>query len=411
MDAPPSALPSTPPRKRHVPRWVSLTVLVYPLAILAADTHLNVGLLDLPGLFIVGFLALHFVIGVHEAGHWLAGRLVGIRTSRFLVGSGKCLVHLRRRSFELLWSVYPTHGYVRPHPSPHLVSFPRTTIYYLGGIGAEVAVAVVCLAVLRDNLLWHWVWSTTPTRYVLFVLILQFVLTIYNSAYPAWGEIGGSPQPNDVLQIVLHWKTRGEKRGRAQFYADVARYNQIASQGMREETEAAFDDLASKYPSEPDIRLMASGLLAAKGQFTEARSIIDDLLKQEPLAAATRAHYIDHLITLFLNYGISEWAPEIDRWSYDALLASPNSVTLRGTRGSVLAELGRNREARILLEEVLAETDSTTDRVFCHAYLAWLDAQEGMQGAARRHLDRAKALALPLPVLERIEKKIAAIGR
>ena len=410
MDAPPPALPSTPPRKRHVPRWVSLTVLVYPLAILAADTHLNVGLLDLAGLFIVGFLALHFVIGVHEAGHWFAGRLVSIRTSRFLVGSGRCLLHLRRPAFELLWSVYPTHGYVMPHPSPHLVSFPRTTIYYLGGISAELTVAVVCLALLQDNLLWHWVWSTTATRYVLFVLILQFVLTIYNSAYPTWGEIGGSPQPNDALQIVLHWKTRGEKLGRTQFFADVAQYNEIALAGDSAKAETAFDALVAKYPKEPDLQVLSSGKLAAKGRYSEARAIVDEMLKQEPLAAATRAHYIDHLITLFLNYSIAEWATEIDRWSYDALLASPNSVTLRGTRGSVLAELGRNREARILLEEVLAETDSTTDRVFCHAYLAWLAAQEGKQDSARKHLDRAKALALPLPALDRIEKKIATLG-
>ena len=411
MDAPPSALPSTPPRKRHVPRWLSLTVLIYPLVLLATDTHLNVGLLDLPGLFIVGFLALHFVIGVHEAGHWLAGRLMGIHTSRFLVGSGRCMLHLRRPTFELLWSVYPTHGYVMPHPSQHLVSFPRATIYYLGGIGAELLVAAVCWILLQDNLLWHWVWANAPARYVLFVLILQLALTVYSSSYPAWDEIGGFSQPNDALQIVLHWKTRGERRDRAQFYADVARYNQIASQGLSAATEAAFDDLAGKYSNEPDLRLLASGLLAAKGRFTEARSIIDDLLKPDSLAAADRAHYIDHLITLFLNYGIAEWANEIDRWSYDALLASPNSVTLRGTRGSVLAELGRNAEARALLAEVLADTDSTIDRVFCHTYLAWLDAQEGKPDSARKHLKTAKSFAQPFPAIERIEKKIVALGK
>jgi len=407
MDAPPSALPSTPPRKQHVPRWVSLTVLVYPLAILAADTHLNVGILDLPGLFIAGFVALHLVIGVHEAGHWLAGRMVGIHTSRFLVGSGRRLLHVRRPTFELLWSTYPTHGYVMPHPSPHLLSFPRTTIYSLGGIAAELLLAVACWACLRDNILSHWVWTTAITRYVLFVLILQFVLTIYSSAYPAWGEIGGSPQPNDALQIVLHWKTRGEKLGRTQFFADVAQYNEIARGNDTPKAETAFDALVAKYPKEPDLQLLFSGKLAANGRYSEARTIVDDLLKQEPLAAATQAHYIDHLITLFLNYGISEWATEIDRWSYDALLASPNSVTLRGSRGSVLAELGRNTEARILLEEVLAETDSTIDRVFCHTYLAWLDAQEGKRDSAQKHMKAAKALALPMPALDRIEMKIA----
>ena len=298
-----------------------------------------------------------------------------------------------------------------PHPSPHLVSFPRATLYFLGGIAAELLVAVVCWILLRDNLLWHWVWTTAHARYVLFVLILQLAFTVYSSAYPAWDEIGGAPQPNDALQIVLHWKNRGEKLGRTQFFADIAQYNEIALAGDNAKAETVLDALVAKYPKEPDLQLLSSGKLAAKGRYSEARAIVDEMLKQEPLAAATRAHYIDHLITLFLNYGIAEWATEIDRWSYGALLASPNSVTLRGTRGSVLAELGRNAEARALLAEVLADTDSTIDRVFCHTYLAWLDAQAGKRDSARRHLKEAKALALPLPALERIEKKISALGR
>lgn len=385
-------------------------MLAYPLAVLASDTHLDVGLLDLPGLFVAGFLALHFVIAVHEAGHWLAGRLVGIRTSRFLVGSGWRLLQFRRPTFELLWSAYPTHGYVQPHPSPHLVSFPRTTIYYLGGIAAELIVAALVWVALRDNQLLHWVWINPVARYVLLVLILQFAVTIYSSAYPAWVEIGSSQQPNDALQIVHHWKARDQWNARTRYYADVAQYNQIARQGDTATAEVAFNVLSANYPNEPDLRLLTSGVLASKGQYSEARKLIEELLKQEPLAAAQRAHYIDHLITLFLNYGISEWAAEIDRWSYDALLAAPDSVTLRGTRGSVLAELGRNHEARTLLDEVLAETDANIDRVFCHAYLAWLDAQETRQGSARKHLQKAKAFALPLPAIERIEKKIRALG-
>jgi len=59
----------------------------------------------------------------------------------------------------------------------------------------------------------------------------------------------------------------------------------------------------------------------------------------------------------------------------------------------VLAELGRNTEARTLLDDVLNHTDSDVARAYCHIY-------------ALDHLKRSKATGTPIEVIPRLEKKI-----
>jgi hypothetical protein len=134
---------------------------------------------------------------------------------------------------------------------------------------------------------------------------------------------------------------------------------------------------------------------------------MEQALAQLPVKTASRARRLDELVCLVLGSGRTDWLADADRWSYEALEAVPNSVTLLGTRGSVLAELGRNSEARKLLREVWERTESDIDRVYCCLYLAWLDAQDGRHAEAAQRLDQAKVLGVMVAPQARIEKQIA----
>ena len=68
------------------------------------------------GLIVLGYFSLLVLILVHEAGHLVAAKLVGIRIRKFIVGGGG------RLQFNLkgtLWSfrLIPSHGYVVPQLS------------------------------------------------------------------------------------------------------------------------------------------------------------------------------------------------------------------------------------------------------------------------------------------------------
>ena len=65
--------------------------------------------------------------------------------------------------------------------------------------------------------------------------------------------------------------------------------------------------------------------------------------------------------------------PDAERWCAATLERLPDKITLCGTWGAILFELGRCEEALPILREVLASTLSDNDRGIAAFYLA-LDA-------------------------------------
>ena len=62
---------------------------------------------------LLGIVGLSIVVMVHEAGHYLAARLTGIRVETFSVGFGKRLVGFRRGGTDYRLSLIPLGGYCR----------------------------------------------------------------------------------------------------------------------------------------------------------------------------------------------------------------------------------------------------------------------------------------------------------
>lgn len=73
-----------------------------------------------------------------------------------------------------------------------------------------------------------------------------------------------------------------------------------------------------------------------------------------------------------------------DRLSLRAFELAPESLTIRGTRGSVLVELNRLDEAAHLLEPVLEASEPGINRTYSALYLAILAKRTGDQSRARR---------------------------
>jgi membrane-associated protease RseP (regulator of RpoE activity) len=63
------------------------------------------------GLVLVGF-SFGFIIFIHEMGHFLAARSVGIRCPQFAIGFGPALISFRRRGTEFALRAFPIGGYV-----------------------------------------------------------------------------------------------------------------------------------------------------------------------------------------------------------------------------------------------------------------------------------------------------------
>ncbi len=60
-----------------------------------------------------GIIALVFMIVIHEYGHFIAAKLVGVRVERFSVGFGRVLLRYRGKETEYVLSLVPLGGYVK----------------------------------------------------------------------------------------------------------------------------------------------------------------------------------------------------------------------------------------------------------------------------------------------------------
>ncbi|MCW8129285.1 MAG: site-2 protease family protein [Planctomycetota bacterium] len=98
--------------------------------------------------FVIGFLIL-----IHELGHYLAARWVGIPVARFSIGFGPILWSFKRRGTEFGLAWFPFGGYVLPDIETEeewsKISASKRILFALGGPAANVLLAVLLFAFLN----------------------------------------------------------------------------------------------------------------------------------------------------------------------------------------------------------------------------------------------------------------------
>jgi regulator of sigma E protease len=105
----------------------------------------------------VSYLLTIFLIGLliflHELGHLLAAKAVGIPVARFSIGFGPVLWSRRSGGVEYCLSAIPLGGYVLPQIEDEAAFFAipvrRRIIFWLGGPAANFLSAAVLLAVVN----------------------------------------------------------------------------------------------------------------------------------------------------------------------------------------------------------------------------------------------------------------------
>lgn len=100
-------------------------------------------------IFLIGLL-----IFVHELGHLLAAKAVGIPIARFSIGFGPVVCSRRARGVEYCLSLVPLGGYVLPRIDDEAEFFGiaarRRIVFWLGGPAANFASAALVLAIANS---------------------------------------------------------------------------------------------------------------------------------------------------------------------------------------------------------------------------------------------------------------------
>jgi regulator of sigma E protease len=123
----------------------------------------------------VGIVGLSFMVFVHELGHFLAAKSMGVRVHTFSIGFGKKFLRVKRGDTEYCLSVIPFGGYVAmAGENPDEGGYGATDEFQSKSVPARIFIAVA-----------------GPAANILFALALLFGLNLAGVQEPKPGLVVG----------------------------------------------------------------------------------------------------------------------------------------------------------------------------------------------------------------------------
>jgi tetratricopeptide (TPR) repeat protein len=223
---------------------------------------------------------------------------------------------------------------------------------------------------------------------------------------------------DQVLAFVREAQQSGDLTSAAVFLDDAIRWAPdnvallgwrgmvLAELGQHEEARAQFAAVLESADLGLSIRVtfLAEQIKAwlRLGQRQRAWMLCGSYL-DEPSLLPEKLYLLDTLAALAVQEARSELLPDADHWSAQALSMQPENLSLKATRGAVLAERTRWDEALPLLTEVLHRSEIQEDQGLAAFFLALAAEQRGDVKAAGRFARQARLMKPPRWIAQRLD--------
>lgn len=356
--------------------WAVVNVLVFPLIEVAS-------------------------IALHEGGHALAARLLGLRVPRIDIGIGRRIVRWRWRSTSITVHAFPLLGLTFVGADRISGLKWRLWLTILAGPIATALIAAGALAVLDVGVAeasWPQHAVLTGPAIVEMVAFQSIWLLVINLLPLQLLRAGFRSDGAQLLAIPMADARDIEE---LRILPAVLEAEEL-SEG--DHFAAAYDVIRRAMETAPGSRALRNSLaimLMRRDQLHEARTLMLELLSDDdsPFALTIRNNvaWIDYLIHA------DELREEADEHSARAQAGLKDAAFALGTRGAVLGWLGRHDEAIEMLQQAYHRNGSDVNRALNACELTISLAAIGRIDEATRWFERARAGHPSSPLLRRAE--------
>jgi tetratricopeptide (TPR) repeat protein len=349
------------------------------------------------------YTAIFVTILVHEAGHWIFGRLVGIRISEFVVGTGSAPFRFTWRGIRFSFGPALRWGYVRQIPARATRRFNRQLVFLAGGMALQ-AIFLGALLALPTPELPHESFGYVLDRLRWYLLLSGFI-GIWASIWPRLASIENRLTPNDALLIRQAWQNRGKEDEIWQKIEWVEEINALARAGKYAEAAQLLERRLESDPRNFDWLTGLAGLYRAAKNWDRAVHAHYEIIKITEPGTARYVQAVDNAATLALLLGRADQLVRL-RPLLEAVVQATPSATLFGTLGSLLIELGEIEAGVKLLNRCVAETEADHDRAIGNAYLAKAAWRLGRPQRARELLGFAQGKGGKHELVQRLVREL-----
>jgi Tfp pilus assembly protein PilF len=173
---------------------------------------------------------------------------------------------------------------------------------------------------------------------------------------------------------------------------------QVAEQWLAKGVEA--------YPDNSSWPIAQASILERQHKYAEARDSFHMALNRPELTPEIQAFLWNNIAWVDLMIGGSTLMEEADQFSRQALEESPWHSYVKGTRGSVLIEMGRIADGVRLVEQAYKENGLASHKALNACYLAIAMLRKGNPARARGYIDEAKRRDPNCPLVERAVREL-----
>jgi tetratricopeptide (TPR) repeat protein len=356
-------------------------------------------------------LFLLLMILLHELGHALAAILVGWRLFKISLGFGDQIaaVRLGKVVFELnvpffagcVWTAPRSQRWVRA----------RYFFIVLGGPLTNLAALALMIAADPQSAPWSGQLDGPATLGRLFaganLLLLAFCLFPLRLKVPYAGTSVEQTDGFSLLTIPF-WSRAQVDHFHAYFFELEGM--ECLTAGHFADAKRWFERGLEHYPDDINIRDGLAAACFSLGEVSAARGHWCTLLTHAELSDEALATIVNSIAWVNLQIGGAEMLDEADRFSQAALDAQPGLAHVKGTRGSVLIELGRIDEGVALVREAFAGNADNGLKALNACFLALAAAKRGHHEESRDYLDLARRLDAECPLLPTMVQKIDSLS-
>ncbi len=331
----------------------------------------------------------------HELGHALTAMALGMRLFTVEIGVlGRVLFEPEILGCEFLFRSVPLGGCVRA--SPKNLRFVRTKHFFVVAAG-PMTNAVALVAVL-------WLIGMSREHAVLCWALAAFVFAnIFKLAvglFPRMVWMPGGRTPNDGLLLLRIFFM--PDTALAAWHSSTLVQESLLSlaRGRISDAEARLAVVKATYPNDASPEFIEPAIFSEQRRYREAREAYLRLLDKSDLSAAQKPVIQNNIAWADLMIGDESLLGEADRLSQAAIEEIPERPYVRGTRGSVLIELGQIEAGIPLLLQAMRENRRENSALNA-CYLAIAEGKRGNYRSAQQYLATAKRRDTDCPLLDR----------